>query len=326
MDAWLVAQNLTDPHLRWYLDYCCRDDYGAGLATVSAWGGVHYFASRHGFSAPGEEAPEGDPVLTWPEGNAWLTRALAALLGQRLYTGQVVMRIEPTRQGVDVLALNTATGQPERWLAQRCIVALPVFVAARVVAQASPQVQNALRAAAGLLRYAPWVVTNLHLDQPLTDRGGAAPAWDNVLYNPLPPTPTADASQPTGLGYVDATHQSLGPVPGATVLTHYRALGDDPGARARLLAQPWTHWRDQAWSDLRPAHPELAEKTTETRVARYGHAMAMPVPGFMNKIATYRLPEFNSQLLKQEKLAFAHSDWSGYSVFEEAFTQGHLAV
>jgi hypothetical protein len=114
-------------------------------------------------------------------------------------------------------------------------------------------------------------------------------------------------------------------VPGATVLTHYRALGDDPGARAQLLAQPWTHWRDQAWADLRPAHPELAEKTTETRVARYGHAMAMPVPGFMSKIAVQRLPEFNSQLLKQEKLAFAHSDWSGYSVFEEAFTQGHLA-
>jgi hypothetical protein len=53
--------------------------------------------------------------------------------------------------------------------------------------------------------------------------------------------------------------------------------------------------------------------------------MAMPVPGFMSKIAVQRLPEFNSQLLKQEKLAFAHSDWSGYSVFEEAFTQGHLA-
>ena len=37
---WLSAQGLDDPALRWYLDYCCRDDYGAGLDTVSAWAGV----------------------------------------------------------------------------------------------------------------------------------------------------------------------------------------------------------------------------------------------------------------------------------------------
>jgi hypothetical protein len=26
-----------------------------------------------------------------------------------------------------------------------------------------------------------------------------------------------------------------------------------------------------------------------------------------------------------DRLAFAHADWSGYSVFEEAFTRGHAA-
>jgi hypothetical protein len=38
--AFLDAQDLTDPHLRWYLDYCCRDDYGAGIDTVSAFAGM----------------------------------------------------------------------------------------------------------------------------------------------------------------------------------------------------------------------------------------------------------------------------------------------
>ena len=28
-EAWLQQQGLDDAHLRWYLDYCCRDDYGA---------------------------------------------------------------------------------------------------------------------------------------------------------------------------------------------------------------------------------------------------------------------------------------------------------
>ncbi|PTT83505.1 hypothetical protein DBR42_15930, partial [Pelomonas sp. HMWF004] len=45
--TWLDANALSDTRLRWYLDYCCRDDFGAGAATVSAWAGLHYFASRH---------------------------------------------------------------------------------------------------------------------------------------------------------------------------------------------------------------------------------------------------------------------------------------
>ncbi|HEY1090150.1 MAG TPA: FAD-dependent oxidoreductase, partial [Burkholderiaceae bacterium] len=77
-DAWLNAQGLDDARLRWYLDYCCRDDYGAGSSTVSAWAGLHYFASRHGFHAPGDADAEREPVLTWPEGNGWLTARMAA--------------------------------------------------------------------------------------------------------------------------------------------------------------------------------------------------------------------------------------------------------
>ena len=57
--AWLAAEGLDDIRLRAYLDYACRDDYGAGLDTVSAWAGLHYFACRHGFDAPGEPAALG---------------------------------------------------------------------------------------------------------------------------------------------------------------------------------------------------------------------------------------------------------------------------
>ena len=48
---WLDREGHAAPALRWYLDYCCRDDDGAGAAQVSAWAGLHYFASRHGFHA-----------------------------------------------------------------------------------------------------------------------------------------------------------------------------------------------------------------------------------------------------------------------------------
>ncbi|HSC62027.1 MAG TPA: FAD-dependent oxidoreductase, partial [Caldimonas sp.] len=138
--GWLDAHGLRAPALRWYLDYCCRDDYGAGSADVSAWAGLHYFASRHGFrlqddarSADGEAG-----VLTWPEGNAWLAQRLAAPLGERLQRGRVVLAVEEGRHEVSVDAWNAATSQRERWLAPRVVLATPLFVAARLLAAPPP--------------------------------------------------------------------------------------------------------------------------------------------------------------------------------------------
>ncbi len=330
--AWLAQEGLDDAHLRWYLDYCCRDDYGAGVERVSAWAGIHYFASRHGFHAPGEAVDEArESVLTWPEGNGWITHRLAEPLrtGGQLRTGTSVLRIVEGRHGVEVDAFNHATDSVERWQAARCIVALPVFVAARVV-HSSPAF---LTAAAQRLQWAPWLVANIHIDTPLTDHPGAAPAWDNVLY--------ADPT-PGGLGYVNAGHQRLDPraaITAPTVLTYYQALGDVPDARQQLATAPWQHWADAALAALAVPHPDLRQRATRVDITRYGHAMSIPVPGnqqFLSQIGLQRLSGKRKQLSNGERsawiptpatarLAFAHSDWSGYSVFEEAFTRGHGA-
>jgi hypothetical protein len=74
-------------------------------------------------------------------------------------------------------------------------------------------------------------------------------------------------------------------------------------------------------------------------ITRYGHAMAIPVPGtlgFLSQIGLQHLLDKRWQLSNGERvpllhtpgtqrLLFAHADWSGYSVFEEAFTRGHAA-
>jgi len=298
-EQWLNREGLGDAHLRWYLDYCCRDDYGAGIATVSAWAGIHYFASRHGFQPPGNQSAERDAVLTWPEGNGWLTRRLGAGLGERMRLGRVVLRIAQQRRGVQVDAWNTASQSVERWQAQQCIVALPVLVAARVLEDAPAL----LRQRAQRIRYAPWAVANLHLREPLRDRGGAAPAWDNVVYGA------------PGLGYVDATHQSLDPRPGPTVLTWYSALPEQ--ARSVLLSRTWRDWLAEVVAELAPPHPDLTAGLVHIEVARYGHAMAIPVPGTLTQQA--------AGVPNTARLVFAHSDWAGYSIFEEAFTMGHRA-
>ncbi len=312
-EAWLGQNQLLEPHLRWYLDYCCRDDYGAGIDTVSAWAGIHYFASRHGFFAPqsGAErsANEESAVLTWPQGNAWLAQRLAAPLGERLSAGRVVTRVAAGKHGVEVDALDTATQRAERWQADQCVLALPLFVAQRVVENPPA----ALHEAAARLRYAAWMVANVFIDQALHDRPGAAPSWDNVVYD--------DALGAEALGYVDAMHQSLQRVPGATVLTCYRAMGIGRARRQDLLSQAWTYWRDGVLGELSVPHPDVRRKATHIDVMRYGHAMSTPVPGVRSSAALHALRQ--PQPAPWQRLHFAHSDLAAYSVFEEAFTLGH---
>jgi monoamine oxidase len=300
--AWLGAQALTDPQLRWYLDYCCRDDFGAGADTVSAWAGLHYFASRHGFHAPGDEAGEREPVLTWPEGNGWLSQRLAAPLRERIHTGRVVLRVTEGRTGVELLAWNEGAGAPERWRARAVVMATPLFIANRLLA--SPP--DALRAAAGHLRYAPWLTANLLLREPLLTRPGAPPAWDNVRYGA------------TALGYVDARHQTLDPMPRPPLLTAYRAL--PTAARGELLSGSWQHWAQSVIGDLAATHPDLPGKVERIDLCRFGHAMSMPVPGLRGSAA---LAALNAA---RGRVVFAHADLAGYSVFEEAYTAGVRAA
>lgn len=304
---WLQGQGLGDTALRWYLDYCCHDDYGAGLDCVSAWAGLHYFASRHGFSAPdihGNVVADNDQdqLLTWPEGNAWLARKLAAPHAERTSTGSVVLRIDEGRGEVAVDVVDTGTGALTRWNARRVIVCTPLFVAARLLAN-PPQ---ALQVAAKNLPHAPWLVANLQIDEPLREQRGNAPlSWDNVLY---------DAP---GLGYVNAMNQATLPYSGATVLTYYRAFGNDPrGGRQALLDDSWASRSEAILAELSVAHPDLREKVRRIEIMRYGHAMAIPAPGARGSpwLAALRSPS--------GRIAFAHSDLSAYSVFEEAFHWG----
>ena len=312
---WLDAQQLTAPALRWYLDYCCRDDYGAGAAQVSAWAGLHYFASRHGFQFEGETSngmsDERDGVLTWPEGNAWLSQRMAAPLANQIHTGQIALRVTESRFETTVDTWNDTEQRSERWTAKQVVMAVPLFIAARLIASPS----NALVQAAAALNYSPWLVANLQVDVPLDDHPGAPPSWDNVVYDPQRGSPA--------LGYVDAMHQSTRPHAGPTVLTAYWALGGDSVAelraqRARLMNEPWSAWAEAMLSDLSRAHPDLKSKVRQVDLMRYGHAMAVPSPGVRSGAALLALaaPSAGS------RVHFAHADLSGYSVFEEALSRG----
>jgi protoporphyrinogen oxidase len=296
---WLRDQGIVDPLVLAYMDYCCRDDYGAGSDTVSAWAAVHYFASRHGFSAPGDDSNDRDPVLTWPDGNAPLMEALCRPFADRVLTGRAVFRIDEGLQDVEAWAF--AGDAVERWRARHVVVATPLFIAARVLT-APPA---ALVAATKLQRHAPWMVANLRLDALPLDRVGAPLSWDNVIHG----SPS--------LGYVDAQHQSLGLVTGERLFTAYWSFPD--GERRRLLEMSWQDATQRILDDLRVVHPDLSERLLQIDIVRHGHAMAIPTPGMRGSAALAAIAGSAS------RVSFAHADLSAYSVFEEAFMRGDAA-
>ncbi|NDY93174.1 FAD-dependent oxidoreductase [Ideonella livida] len=317
--AWLHRQGLDDPLLRGYLDYTCRDDYGAGLDTVSAWAGLHYFASRHGFALPQAGTSTGgggEGLFTWPQGNAHLVQALAAPLQDRLHRGRVVLQVTPARRvGGDhqLTVWNALAGRLERWQAPTLVLATPLHVAARLLADWADPLAGALAQAAQVPR-APWLVANVGLSGPLLPRLGAPAAWDNVPFQP------AGGGQ-AFLGYVDAGHQGFRPHAGPTVLTAYFAL---PAAqRAALRDRPAQAWGREVLQALSPLHPDLPARVTRIDLARWGHAMAIPVPGARRLPGLQALSHASRQ--PGAPLRWAHADLAGYSVFEEAFTLGWAA-
>jgi len=101
-------------------------------------------------------------------------------------------------------------------------------------------------------------------------------------------------------------------------LTHYQALPEK--RRAELLSGDWRAWSGQVLAELGTLHPDLPGKTSRVELMRWGHGMSIPAPGLRGSAALASLNE------RQGRIAFAHSDLAGYSVFEEAYTAGIAAA
>jgi glycine/D-amino acid oxidase-like deaminating enzyme len=279
---WLRQQRIESPLVLWYMNYCCRDDYGALAADTSAWAGVHYFASR----APEEKGP-----LTWPEGNGWITTQLLKRVGSFVRTGQMVRRIE--RQGNRYRVLTDSV----RYVTDAVIFAAPTFLAPYLI-EGFPPLQK--------FEYSPWLTANLTIDRPPRGAATAERAWDNVV-----------AHSPT-LGYVDATHQTLRSQVDRTVWTFYWALAEgSPSAnRALLLQKDWRYWSEAILHDLERVHPDIRDCVSRIDIMRMGHAMVRPVAGSIFD------PRRRELAAGQGRLLFANSDVSGLSIFEEAQFRG----
>src|SRR5262245_54639302 len=85
----LTTNGFDSAPLNWYRNYACRDDYGCSYGDVSAWAGLHYFASRDNGAGEGEDSM----VLTWPEGNGWIIKQLRNRVQSRITPNTLAFRI-----------------------------------------------------------------------------------------------------------------------------------------------------------------------------------------------------------------------------------------
>lgn len=292
MAEWLEREGFRAPFLRWYVRYAMLDDFGGEPEDVSAWAGLHYFASRK-LEGP---ALEGSHFLVWPEGNGRLVRALLERARPRLGTGALATAVRASPRGVEVDYLDLARGEARRVEARAAVLATPAIVARRLFPAAA--------AALPVRASSPWLVANLHVERP------ADPdlPWDSVLH---------DAE---GLGYVDARHHL--PLADRTVLTYYRAHGgpDVAASRAALARAPWEALADEVLRDLAPAHPHLRDELTRIDLMVWGHGMPRPRPGFLGA------HPFEVPCALDPRIAWAHADQSGVALFEEAQARGVRAA
>ena len=255
---WLAKNGFNSKPLLWYMNYACRDDYGAIAADTSAWAGIHYFSSR--------ERQEKGP-LTWPEGNGWIARQLLERVGKFVRAEQMVHRIQRDSNFLRVYAGDT------EYRCECLIFAAPTFLAPYLI-EGMPPLHD--------FQYSPWLTANLTLES-IPDTHGPQPAWDNVVMN----SPT--------LGYVDAMHQSLRTFADRTVWTFYWALAEgSPAAnRQMLLQKDWAYWKEAILSDLERVHKDIRKCVSRLDAMRMGHAMIRPSVGaiFSSERSRLKKPE-----------------------------------
>ena len=304
--AWADRQGYRSPSLHWYLNYCCRDDYGSRYDQVSAWAGLHYYCSRSG-----KAANAGDGAwLSWPGGLAPLAEKMAAISGVPRRAGTAVS-LKRVKDGVEALCFTLDGGVARTFLvrARKAVCAMPLYVAARVVEHIrelgfDPRVHMPV--------YAPWMVANFLMKDFPRELPDAPLSWDNVVY------------QEPGLGYVVSTHQDIRATPPAkTVFSAYVALTDRSPAEARKWMQRAS--ADElvalASADLKAAYGwRFGVNVERVDITLRGHAMAVPLPGFRSNAGLKALREADGPIV------FAHADLSGFSVFEEAAWWGVAAA
>jgi phytoene dehydrogenase-like protein len=283
------------PELKRFWDRFGESNWGGATEHTSARLGLHAYSWLSG----------DEKRLTYPGGLGAGAEALARHLSERnpgqmrgsVFVHHIELEGDKSKR---VLVHTLRDGQPHTIAASAVIVAVPKFFASRIVQPLSPVQRDAMRA----FRYAPYPVFNVCLKQ-----GAPQPAYDNwFLDAPFADFVTADW----------VSHAGKRPSDEPSVLTVYHPLPE--ARRSELLDDArLVQLAEDVVKHLDRHFPGLQEQVAEVRVYRRGHALAIPVPGQLQRAQVASRSE--------GRIVFAHSDSRGdVSSFPGALRAARLAV
>ncbi len=295
---YLKDNGYNSSYLLWYLNYACKDDYGQSIENISAWAGLHYFASRRGKAANAED----NAVLTWPEGNGWLMQKMTDNMEKHIVKSTMCYELKELPDGeLEALIYDIKNKESIRIEAENIIFATPQYVNKKILKYINRPYFDY-----SAFGYTPWLIANIIVDE-MPNSKGVSLCWDNVAYD----TPS--------VGYVNALHQKTELYQSQKVLTYYLPLCDFEPDISRIAAYTRTYeqWLDIIMPELNYIHPGIEKAIQQIDLWIWGHGMIIPRPGliFGENLA-------NAKKAIDKKIYFAHTDLSGISIFEEAFHQG----
>ncbi len=293
--AYLLQKNWKSEALHWYTNYACLDDFGTTSEATSAWAGLHYFCARNGKAANTEE----QSVLTWPEGNGFLSDCLQKNIKKKIYANSLVRKISKKDNFFEIQISNTKENTYQKFEAKKVIYCLPRYTAPFVIDN-YPKTES--------LKYYPWIISHMYLEKAALEKNHAL-AWDTVRF------------LSSDLGYINNYHQYITQNTNEVLITFYSVFADGTPRENRKLLSSWNseEIKKDLLTKLEKYHPGIESAIQSIDYRILGHAMISPAVNFIWNERKNVLPsEWNG-------IHFAHSDMSGISIFEEAFHRGHQA-
>lgn len=272
------------------LDYHMLDDWGGTTSQVSALAGVHYFACRPYLSQVVD-------LFSPPQGNGYFIEKLAAVHTEGLLTKHLVKSITEKDGSFEVDVVDISNKTIKKVVADKVVYAGNKHALKYILPDQYPLFESN--------QYAPWLVLNFIVaDNEFSDLG----YWQNEML----------VDDETFMGFVDSSQQHTADE-GKRVFTAYYCLPTESRndlknveANKQVIAEKTIGYLNQYFKrDIGP----LVEKVY---IKVMGHAMAIPVPGFL----------FNDKNgeRKYKNLTFAGVDNGRLPLLFEAIDSGLQAV
>jgi|GEM_PF-325706 len=248
----------NSPLLYSILDAYSRSSMGAGIDTTNAYCLLNFYASEFDITNTVER-------YTFEGGMGGLTRGLATSMHDDVHTNEVVIRVENTATGVNVISVD-ANGAVINTTAARAVMATQKFMAPFIISDMPSTQRDAMRA----MTYAPYATIHIHSTQPLVD----ATTIDTWF---LPSSPLfSDVINPQAIskggkdGYVCSIYAPM-PLNARTTMQNDAAFA--------------AHVADVVRAFLSNVSDAAAESVSDVYAWAWGHSLVVPIRGSHNGLA-----------------------------------------